>query len=617
MSSKSVLILGGTTEGRKAACVIDGAGSPFYYSTKEGELKVDMLHGDVLRGALTEDDMARVCSEGNVGLIIDAAHPFASNLHNTVSKVSDRLGIPVIRYERRYPAARHQEAVEWCESYDAIPSRLLSAGIKRVLVLTGVQSIAKLARPLKDMGIDAYFRILNRRSSLDKAYEGGVTDDRLLFYEDGGDDGDVYVAIRPDAIVVKESGESGGFSRKVDLAIEAGIRVFALHRPPIPDSFITVNGDYGLRLELEKLLPDFFPLHIGLTTGTCATAAAKGATLHALGYIAEGLHSLPITLPNGETISVEARICREYTYVTKYAGSDPDATDGLEIRAKVEIAPEEDKNITDASDCYPIVTITGGVGIGRVTLPGLGIEVGDAAINAVPRRMIEENIRDVADGNRKINVTLSVPDGERIAQRTFNPRLGITGGISIIGTSGIVQPFSSEAFLSSIRKSISVALATGTGTVVLNSGARSERAVMGVFPDIPSQCFVHYGNSIGDTLSMCNEMRVPDIVVGVMIGKAIKLAEGHLYTHSHSVTMNKSFIANILKMSGADEEIISKASDLNMARELLTLLNQEELQHFALTVLKHCHKVCEPIVPESKLTMLFIDDDLRVVATYS
>ncbi len=607
MSTKSVLILGGTTEGRKAAGVIDTAGSPFFYSTKEGELNIDMFHGQLLRGAMTEDDMARLCTTENVGAIIDAAHPFASTLHATARKVSERLDIPVIRYERMYPEARHQAKVEWCASYDTIPARLAASGIKRLLVLTGVQSIARLSQPLKHQGIDTYFRILSRQSSITKAREGGVPEDRILFYEDGGDDAEVFATVRPDAILLKESGESGGFAQKVDLAVEAGIRVFALHRPHIPDSFITVNGDYGLRLELERLLPDFFPLHIGLTTGTCATAASKGAALHAAGQLCEGTHLLPLTLPNGETVKAEVTVGKDYTSVIKHAGSDPDVTDGMEIRASVQF------DSTD-TDTVPSVIIEGGKGIGRVTLPGLGIPVGEAAINAVPRRMIEENLKPLVDC--PVRVTLSVPDGEEIARRTFNPRLGITGGISIIGTSGIVQPFSSEAFLSSIRKSISVALATGTDTVVLNSGARSEKAVMSTLPELPAQCFIHYGNSIGDALNLCREMHVPHIVMGVMIGKAIKLAEGHLYTHSHTVTMDKSFIAKVLRQSGVSQEVVRRADTLNLARELLGLLHGEELHRFAHTVLKLCHGVCATLVPDATLKMLFINDNLNIIATY-
>lgn len=131
-----------------------------------------------------------------------------------------------------------------------------------------------------------------------------------------------------------------------------------------------------------------------------------------------------------------------------------------------------------------------------------------------------------------IHVTISVPGGEEVAARTFNPRLGVVGGISIIGTSGIVKPFSSEAFVNSIRKEMSVAQATGSPRIVINSGAKSEKYIRSLYPELPSQAFVHYGNFIGETIRIAAELGIRQLTLGVMIGKAVKLAEGHLDTHS-------------------------------------------------------------------------------------
>ena len=151
--------------------------------------------------------------------------------------------------------------------------------------------------------------------------------------------------------------------------------------------------------------------------------------------------------------------------------------------------------------------------------------------------MIRQNLAAVT--NDLLSITISVPEGEAIAKRTFNPRLGIEGGISIIGVSGIVKPFSEEAFIDSIRKCMNVAKASGTNRVVINSGGKSERFVKALYPDLPQQAFVEYGNYIGETLKMAHELDIREVTLGVMLGKAVKLAAGHLDTHSRKATMDK------------------------------------------------------------------------------
>ena len=157
--------------------------------------------------------------------------------------------------------------------------------------------------------------------------------------------------------------------------------------------------------------------------------------------------------------------------------------------------------------------------------------------------MIRQNLSTVLSGlpsdsvlsgspAETITVTLSVPGGEETASRTFNPRLGIEGGISIIGVSGIIKPFSEDAFVDSIRKCMQVTKASGSDRVVINSGAKSERFVRTLYPDLPRQAFVEYGNYIGETLKIADELAIPHVTLGVMLGKAVKLAEGQLDTHS-------------------------------------------------------------------------------------
>ena len=556
-----ILVFGGTTEGRKAAEVLEEAGKLFYYSTKTGEQDITLQHGKHIDGALDAEAMKTFCQEHDIRLIVDAAHPFASQLHQTI----EQLDIPVIRYERIYPP--RDPSITWIDDYTQVPTDIHS-----LLATTGVQSISKL-KYLEALGIKVIYRILNRESSMLLAHQQGVTDDQLCFYPQ---------MVEADAILMKESGESGGFSEKVAEAKQKGMRIIALKRPKLTFKH-HVNGPYGLRRAIEKLLPEFYPLHSGLTTGTCATAAAIAATLRLLKN--ETPKEVSVVLPNGETIQVTVGYGDGYAYCIKEAGDDPDVTNGLEIRAKVE-----------PSDTFQI---DGGEGVGHFTLPGFDFPPGSPAINKAPREMMRQNIKE------NVRTTISVPQGAEIAQRTFNPRLGIEGGISIIGVSGIVKPFSEEAFIESIRKCMTVAKASGTDRIVINSGGKSERYVKALYPTLPQQAFVEYGNYIGETLKIAHELDIKNITLGVMLGKAVKLAAGHLDTHSRKATMDKDFIQQMLE----EADIHIDLSSMTLARELWEKIPRDKIEDFCHVVLSHCMKHCQPLVSHACLTLLLIDDD--------
>ena len=373
---------------------------------------------------------------------------------------------------------------------------------------------------------------------------------------------------------MKESGLSGGFPEKVEAAKSRGMRIIALKRPETLVFFTIVNGPYGLRRMVEKLLPEFYPLHSGLTTGTCATAAAVAAALRLLKK--EKPEEVPVLLPDSETIYVPVSYGEEYASVFK------------EIRASVK-----------PSETFEIL---GGEGVGRFTLPGFDYPPGEAAINKAPREMIRQNLESYGV---PLQVTISVPEGAEIARRTFNPRLGIEGGISIIGVSGIVKPFSEEAFIESIRKCMTVAKASGSERVVINSGGKSERFVRALYPTLPQQAFVEYGNYIGETLKIAHELNIKKVTLGVMLGKAVKLAQGHLDTHSRKATMDKNFIYTMLREAGIETDI----SDITLARELWEKIPKEKTQDFVRVVISHCETFCKPLLPEGTLTTLLIDDE--------
>ena len=569
-----ILVFGGTTEGRKAVEVLEEGGSPYYYSTKTGEQDLTLHHGQRIDGALDAEAMQNFCRENDIRLIVDAAHPFAALLHQTIAEVSDALKIPAIRYERIFP--ERDASLEWLDNYEQVPQ-----DIKTLLATTGVQSISKL-KPLETKGVKVYYRILNRESSITLAQKQGARMEQLCYFEDPKD-----VPVEADAILLKESGLSGGFQEKVDAAKAKGMRILVLKRPETPAAFKIVHGPYGLRRAVEKLLPEFYPLHSGLTTGTCATAAAIAATIRLLKN--ETPEEVPVLLPDGETIHVAVGYGEGYAYCIKDAGDDPDVTNGLEIRASVK----------------PSVTfeILGGEGVGTFTLPGFDYPPGSPAINKAPREMIRQNLAAVTSDS--LSITIFVPEGETIAKRTFNPRLGIEGGISIIGVSGIVKPFSEEAFIDSIRKCMTIAKASGSSRVVINSGGKSERFVKALYPNLPQQAFVEYGNYIGETLKIAHELGIREVTLGVMLGKAVKLAAGHLDTHSRKATMDKAFISEMLHEAGC----LADLEKITLARELWQAIPPDKTEDFCRVVLQHCMNHCRPLVPQARLTLLLIDDD--------
>ena len=326
-----ILVFGGTTEGRRAIKALEEAGNPYWYSTKTSEQEVTMHHGRRTDGAMNADEIDRFCRENEIKLIVDAAHPFARVLHQAIANVATMLSLPVVRFERIYPP--RDPDITWIDDYCELPPLLPTPCT--LLATTGVQSIARL-KPLENEGIRIFYRILDRESSLQLALRQGARREQLCYYEDAQE-----IPVRADVLLLKESGESGGFTEKVEAARAQGMKIIALKRPPmpcasLPTSFTLspsplteyiVDGEYGLRRAVEQLLPDFYPLKSGLTTGTCATAAAIAAVLQFKGVRGkeQGVRDeVPVRLPNGETIFVPVHYGDGYAYCIKESGDDPD-----------------------------------------------------------------------------------------------------------------------------------------------------------------------------------------------------------------------------------------------------------------------------------------------------
>lgn len=594
-----ILVFGGTSEGRKVLSTLDKAGTPFFYSTKTGLQDIESENATQLAGGLSLEEMETFCKRNGIRVLIDASHPFATELHANVAECGRRLSLPVVRYERTYP--ERDKRLIWCSDFNDAVKRMESDGIHCLLALTGVQTIGKL-RPFWK-GHDCYFRILDREDSLRKAEEAGFPKERLFFY---GPDSNIQTKATEtgaDAMLTKESGLTGGFAEKVEESLKCGLKVYVVGRPSIPQASATVSGEYGLRRAVERFCPGFYSLRSGFTTGSCATAASKAALL----TLTEGVipRKVSFHIPDGEELEMEVECVTVIDATTaeatvvKDAGDDPDVTDGCRIVARVSLAEHGE------------VVFIGGEGVGRVALPGIGLEVGAPAINPVPREMIRREL--LAIYPRGCELTVSVPGGGEIAGKTFNSRIGVEGGISIIGTSGIVIPFSHEAFMEAIRREMEVAETMGCREIVLNSGAKSEKYLKRMFQGLPESAFIHYGNAIGETLEMASRMRFRKVTVGVMIGKAVKLAEGNTDTHSRNVTVNRKFLADLAKEAGCSEDAEMAVMGIKMARELWTGLGAEDSERFFPRLAGICRDVCLRCFPEGELTLMLVGDDGHIV----
>ncbi|TML38684.1 MAG: cobalt-precorrin-5B (C(1))-methyltransferase [Actinobacteria bacterium] len=293
-------------------------------------------------------------------------------------------------------------------------------------------------------------------------------------------------------------------------------------------------------------------LRTGWTTGTCASAAAKAA---ALGLV-DGAppDRVVVTLPDGRRVGFAVEVeSINRCVVVKDAGDDPDCTNGARMTAEVAAAPEG--------------TVTGmraGPGVGTVTLPGLGLAVGSPAINPVPRRMILSALAEVTD--QPLDVTLSVPGGEAMAEHTSNARLGIVGGISVLGTTGIVRPFSTASWRASVVQQVDVAAAQGERTIVLATGSRSDVAAQRLLPRLPTVCFVEVGDFTGIALRRAAAAGMRRAVFVGMAGKIAKLAAGVMMTHFHRSRVDGDVLARAALEAVAPPEVLAAATATATAR---------------------------------------------------
>ncbi|HLG72107.1 MAG TPA: cobalt-precorrin-5B (C(1))-methyltransferase [Chloroflexota bacterium] len=308
-------------------------------------------------------------------------------------------------------------------------------------------------------------------------------------------------------------------------------------------------------------------LRTGYTTGACAAAAAKAAALALT--TRQPVSSVTIRLPVGRDVTFEVHRCEltaeeALCSVIKDAGDDPDVTHGAEICARVRRADHFE--------------LAGGEGVGTVTRPGLGLEVGGPAINPVPRRMIGESVAEVTA--EPLRVEISVPGGERMAKKTLNGRLGILGGISILGTTGIVRPYSTASWRASVEQAVDVAAANGVDEVVLSTGGRSEKFSQALFPELPELAFVEMGEFTGHALKRCALRGIGRATLVGMIGKLSKIAQGHFMTHVAGNKVDPDFLAELALEAGASAELAERIRHGNTARHVQEMVIPAGLSGF-------------------------------------
>ncbi|MCX5107599.1 cobalt-precorrin-5B (C(1))-methyltransferase [Streptomyces sp. NBC_00378] len=319
-----------------------------------------------------------------------------------------------------------------------------------------------------------------------------------------------------------------------------------------------IEGGRSAQLKHTGLRP-------GWTTGACATAAATAAYTALL--TGDFPDPVTITLPKGQTpafaLAVEELAEERATAgVVKDAGDDPDVTHGALVRATVRRLPPGSG-----------VVFRAGPGVGTVTLPGLPLDVGEPAINPVPRQLIRDHIARVAAEHRgagDVEVTVAVDHGEEIARSTWNPRLGILGGLSILGTTGVVVPYSCSAWIDSIRRGVDVALAAGHTHVAGCTGSTSERTVVSEY-GLPEIALLDMGDFAGAVLKYIRRHPVDRLTVCGGFAKLSKLAAGHLDLHSGRSQVDKPFLAGLARRGGADEALAAEVAVANTGLAALQL----------------------------------------------
>ncbi|PHV71008.1 cobalt-precorrin-5B (C(1))-methyltransferase [Sporanaerobium hydrogeniformans] len=342
----------------------------------------------------------------------------------------------------------------------------------------------------------------------------------------------------------------------------------------------------------EYVYIDGKPYRRGYTTGSCATAAAKAAATILL--TKELISTISIDTPKGIPLTLKVEDAqlegdRASCAIRKDGGDDKDATHGTLIYASVQMREGE------------AICIKGGKGVGIITKPGLGVGVGEAAINKVPREMIQREVRSVI-GKRGMEVTIEVPEGESIAKKTFNPRLGIIGGISIIGTSGIVEPMSEEGWKRSLSLELEMKKAVGLKKIVLVGGNHGERFALEVLGLNP-QYVVRTSNFVGYMLLEAKRLGYEKILMLGHLGKFIKVAGGIFHTHSKVADARAEILTTHLALMGAPYELFKKVYHCATTEEAIEFIKEAGYSELFYHLANRCKERCLMHLQEEEVTL--------------
>lgn len=349
-------------------------------------------------------------------------------------------------------------------------------------------------------------------------------------------------------------------------------------------------------------------LKYGLTTGACAAAAAKAA---AIALTSAPVDRVVIPTPIGIRFEIPVKESRKLddagvAVVVKDAGDDIDVTDKLEIHAAVRLTADGK------------ITVKGAAGVGVVTKPGLQVPVGESAINPVPRSMIIEAVKEVLPPGKGAEVVISVPEGEKVAKKTLNAKLGVTGGISILGTTGVVKPLSLEACRRSLVPQIDVALAKGYDRVFLVPGNIGERITKQLF-NVPDEAIIQTGDFMGYMLDKAVEKGIKEITLLGHPGKLVKLAAGIFNTHHKVADARSEVIAAYAAAAGADSQLVNKILESNTTEEAIVLLKQANLvkQTFEKIAERIASRVMERVKSKVKVTVILVSLEGAVLGTWN
>ena len=350
-------------------------------------------------------------------------------------------------------------------------------------------------------------------------------------------------------------------------------------------------------------------LRTGFTTGSCATASSKAGILAIINQ--KNIEKIDIVLPKRSKLNIQINSC-EFTSntakcsVIKDGGDDPDVTHGAEIIVDVEL-----------TDIVGEIKIDGGDGVGRVTKPGLGLEIGSAAINPTPKKMILENVREVAGellDKKGIKIIISVPKGKELGPKTDNPRIGIMEGISILGTSGIVIPYSTASFAAAIRQQISVVNTMNDDSVVLTTGGRSEDFAREII-ELPDHSFIQMGDFSGYTIKQCAKQGLKKAYVAGFIGKLAKMAAGVKQTHVKGGKVDMKFLSELAKRCGANSKTISKILGANTARNVQEIVMEDNVDGFFDEITKEtCNQMRQHSEQKIPVEVILFDFDGKVLS---